>query len=188
MTEQPPDYTTKDPDHTVSAQAQQVYNYICRHKAAHDGNAPTLRQIAAGSGLAITSTATVTHHLRKLANAGLIRLSKRGGSCGIEVVGGKWTPPEKGGRFGLIDAIARGSVFGLDLWGIAPDTARQHIGVIHAGQEGELWEAARAALGLSKSEAMAAHLLALSYSTTKSKPVLLNGHAGSSDFRAGVGG
>ena len=96
MTESLPNYTTSTPEHTISPQAQQVYKYICRHKATHDGNAPTLRQIAAGSGLSITSTATVTHHLRRLENAGLVRLSKKGGSCGIEVVGGKWTPPEGG--------------------------------------------------------------------------------------------
>lgn len=73
--------------------AQRVYAYICRHKAQHDGNAPTLREIAVGAGLAGTSTATVRAHLRRLRRAGLIRLPQEGSARGIEVVGAAWTPP-----------------------------------------------------------------------------------------------
>lgn len=94
MTEPLPDYITQaDQRHTISRPARQVYNYICQHKAAHDGNSPTLREITVGSGLAPTSTATAAGHLRRLERAGLIRRS-RGGARGIEVVGGKWTPPD----------------------------------------------------------------------------------------------
>jgi len=79
----------------LSAKARNVYEFICRHKAAHDGNSPNLREIAIGAGLATTSTATVRAHLLRLERAGLIRLPGVGSARGIEVVGGKWTMPER---------------------------------------------------------------------------------------------
>lgn len=78
----------------LSDTARNVYAFICRHKVAHDGNSPNLREIAIGAGLATTSTATVRAHLLRLERAGLIRLPEVGSARGIEVVGGKWTMPD----------------------------------------------------------------------------------------------
>lgn len=90
MTEHQTPYNTP-----LSDTARNVYAFICRHKAQHDGNSPNLREIAIGAGLATTSTATVRAHLLRLERAGLIRLPEVGSARGIEVVGGKWTIPER---------------------------------------------------------------------------------------------
>lgn len=70
-----------------------VYEFIVAYKCAHDGNAPTFREIQEGCG--ISSTSMVLYYLDKLEKRGLIRRPEPPiGSryaLKIEVVGGKWT-------------------------------------------------------------------------------------------------
>lgn len=67
--------------------ARKVYQAIVDHKRAHDGNAPTIRQLQETCGIA--STSNVVHHLDRLALAGLIESDF--GARNIRVVGGAWT-------------------------------------------------------------------------------------------------
>ncbi len=70
-----------------------VFQYICRHKAEHDGNSPTVREIMWGCG--ISSTSVALYILRSLENDG--RITMQGGSVtrtrSIQVVGGRWEAP-----------------------------------------------------------------------------------------------
>ncbi len=61
-----------------------IYAAIIAHKRAHDGNSPTVRELATATG--ISSTAHVNYHLRQLVRDGRI---ERDGH-GIVVVGGEW--------------------------------------------------------------------------------------------------
>jgi len=65
---------------------------VIAHKLAHDGNSPTIRELQAALGLHTTSV--VVYHLTRLHQAGLIRYA-RGAARAIEVVGGKWLPPQE---------------------------------------------------------------------------------------------
>jgi hypothetical protein len=69
--------------------AQGVYAYIIRYKQAHDGVAPTVREIM--DACDVSSSSVVAYNLDKLVLAGLIRCRAR--RRHIEVVGGKWLPP-----------------------------------------------------------------------------------------------
>ena len=71
----------------------EIFAFIKRHKQAHDGNAPTLREIRDVCGL--SSTSVVNYCLDNLEDAGLIRRPEKGASRGIEVVGGRWLPPKR---------------------------------------------------------------------------------------------
>jgi hypothetical protein len=64
---------------------QQVFDFIVQYKRTHDGNAPSVQDIADGC---LLSKSGVKYHLLKLENARRIRLK---GYRGIEVVGGEWT-------------------------------------------------------------------------------------------------
>lgn len=67
----------------------EVLNFIIEYKETHDGNSPTIRQIA--RGCAISSTSVVTYILRWLEAADKIRLVKNGSrKTTIEVIGGAW--------------------------------------------------------------------------------------------------
>ena len=55
----------------LSDRALAVLDYIRQYKDANDGNAPSMREIAAAVGLASTSTAL--HHVTELEKRGLIR-------------------------------------------------------------------------------------------------------------------
>ncbi len=55
----------------LSYTAEDVLAFIRRHKAANNGNAPTIREIADAVGLVSTSTAH--HHLTALEQRGYIR-------------------------------------------------------------------------------------------------------------------
>ncbi len=55
----------------LSYTAVEVLSFIRRYKATNGGNAPSMREIAAGVGLA--STATASHHLTTLERRGYIR-------------------------------------------------------------------------------------------------------------------
>ena len=67
-----------------------VYRYIVDYKRAHDGNSPTMRELARHFGL---STSIVKHILETLAAEGLLRKSADNVSRAYEVVGGSWTMP-----------------------------------------------------------------------------------------------
>ena len=69
---------------------QNIYNYILRFKRRHNGNSPSIREMADTFGL---STSVVSEHLSRLEAIGLIERSGKGTARMIEVVGGTWTPP-----------------------------------------------------------------------------------------------
>lgn len=70
-----------------------LFAYIVRYKAAHDGNSPTMREIV-GAGVAGASTSVASYTLHALEQQGRIRLSGTTQARSIEVVGGRWLPPE----------------------------------------------------------------------------------------------
>jgi repressor LexA len=70
-----------------------MLKFIMRYKMRHDGNSPTYQEIMGEIGL--SSTSTVSYHLDRLENEGLIRRpASTGNSRVIEIVGGKWTAPK----------------------------------------------------------------------------------------------
>lgn len=71
-----------------------VYQFIIAYKGECDGNSPTLREIAAGIGLA--SVSDLPARLRRLEQVGLVWLTGNGPSQRICVTGGKWLPPQTG--------------------------------------------------------------------------------------------
>lgn len=71
-----------------------VYNFIIEYKVAHDGNSPTMRMIMAKFPTVVPSTSMAQWILRRLQAEGLIYRA-RGVSRSIEVIGGRWLPPEK---------------------------------------------------------------------------------------------
>lgn len=73
-----------------------VYQFIIAYKGDHDGNSPTLREIAAGIGLA--SVSDLPTRLRRLEQVGLIWLTGSGPGQRICITGGKWLPPEQNGE------------------------------------------------------------------------------------------
>ncbi len=67
-----------------------AFHFIVGFKKKHDGNSPSLREIAAACG--ITAPSAALHHVRELAADGVIHLKAgRYGKQRIEVVGGRWT-------------------------------------------------------------------------------------------------
>ena len=69
---------------------QKIYEYILRFKRRHDGNSPSIRQIADAFGLSVS---IVHDHLGRLEAIGLIKRGPKGESRMINVVGAKWTEP-----------------------------------------------------------------------------------------------
>ncbi len=74
----------------MNATGHKIYYCIVQHKVAHDGNSPTIREIAAACDIA--STSHVYYWLARLAGAGWI-VVRDGRRRAIEVVGGRWIPP-----------------------------------------------------------------------------------------------
>lgn len=66
---------------------QRVFNFICTYKAAHDGVAPSVREIGEACGL--TSTSVVSYYLQVLQHEGLIDF-RYNESRTIEVMRGYW--------------------------------------------------------------------------------------------------
>ena len=69
--------------------SQKILEYVIAYKRAHDGNAPTVRDIGAACG--ISSTGVVNHHLKQLVRAGEMYRDEDGGLC---VTNGHWTQKE----------------------------------------------------------------------------------------------
>lgn len=67
----------------------EVYQAIVMFKMDNDGCAPQLRELMDLAHM--SSTSVVTHHLVRLASAGLIEYGKKARM--IHVRGGRWTPP-----------------------------------------------------------------------------------------------
>ena len=67
-----------------------AYNYIVDFKRLHDGNSPTMREIA--DELKPCSTSQVKFYLDRLEAMEKIR-RRLGRACAIEVIGGKWVGP-----------------------------------------------------------------------------------------------
>jgi SOS-response transcriptional repressor LexA len=73
---------------------ERLLAFIIAYKRAHDGNSPTYREMMAATGLSTTSS--VAYHLEKLEAEGVIeRPQQVGNTRVIEVVGGRWSPPEE---------------------------------------------------------------------------------------------
>lgn len=75
----------------VAAARQRVYRFIIQFKRDHDGNSPSSREIADGTG--ILSTNSVHYHLRMLEKQGKIHI-ERHLARRITVIGGRWTCKE----------------------------------------------------------------------------------------------
>lgn len=79
------------PTKRLGTRTANVYHYIIKFKAEHDGVPPTIREIR--DNTSHTSTSTVDYDLNKLEQAGLITRI-RGGA--IMVSNGRWQePPNK---------------------------------------------------------------------------------------------
>ena len=63
-----------------------VFDFVCEHKYAHDGNSPSLREIGEACGIPLHIAST---HLKSLASEGSIIVPP--GQRNIEIVGAKWT-------------------------------------------------------------------------------------------------
>ena len=66
-----------------------VFKFIVDFKKDHDGNSPTVREIA--EKCEISSISTVSFILDELDESGKIELKNNGQSRQIQVVGGSWT-------------------------------------------------------------------------------------------------
>lgn len=78
------------PRQPLTARQQELFAFICRYKAEHDGNSPAIREICRGLHLAATSSAYL--HLKGLAAKGWITVEYKL-TRSICVIGAKWTPP-----------------------------------------------------------------------------------------------
>lgn len=68
-----------------------LLDFIITFKRAHDGCAPTVREIC--EALHLSTTSSVRLHLDALERHGLIRCGAKSQARMIEVIGATWTPP-----------------------------------------------------------------------------------------------
>lgn len=68
-----------------------VYTFIVNYKIKHQGQSPTIREIADGCG--ISTTSMVVNILDRLEGAGKIKRPDFGLTRGINIPGSKWIPP-----------------------------------------------------------------------------------------------
>ncbi len=78
------------PRHRTGNTRDLIFDYICQFKAAHDGNTPSIHDIARACHIA---RSTVDYHLRMLEREGRIvwNLHQR---RAIEITGAVWLPPD----------------------------------------------------------------------------------------------
>ena len=82
----------KDEMKTKSIKVQdRIFAYVVHYKSEHDGNSPSMREIANECGL--TSQTVALYHLMGLAVRGMVRMEE-GSARSIQVIGGKWTYEE----------------------------------------------------------------------------------------------
>lgn len=72
----------------MNKNTERVLAFVIRFKLSHDGNSPTVREIAEETG--ISSTSVVNYCLDKLEIAGIIQRDT-GASRSIQVAGGAWS-------------------------------------------------------------------------------------------------
>ena len=70
-------------------EADRLFEFIVQHKQEHDGNSPSIREMA--DGIKSLSTSYVHYLLVKLSREGRIRLGQPHTSRQVEVVGGAWS-------------------------------------------------------------------------------------------------
>lgn len=68
----------------------QIYYFLTKYKTMHDGNSPTVREIA--KKLKMSSTA-IQYQLDNLERFGLIKRTGMNRARCIRLIGGKYTPP-----------------------------------------------------------------------------------------------
>jgi hypothetical protein len=74
----------------AAATRERIFAFIVAYKQAHDGNAPSLREIADACHIVLSGA---HYHLNRLELENRVHLS--GPRCRtIEIVGGTWQPPE----------------------------------------------------------------------------------------------
>ena len=73
----------------IPSTRDQVFDFLVRYKLAHDGNSPSLREIADACNIVLSGA---HYHLTRLQLDNRIRLG--GKSRMIEVVGAEWHPPD----------------------------------------------------------------------------------------------
>jgi SOS-response transcriptional repressor LexA len=69
-----------------------IFDFLVRYKRAHDGNSPSLREIADACHIVLSG---VHYHLTHLEKEGRIRIEGQR-SRTIEIVGAAWQPPDDG--------------------------------------------------------------------------------------------
>jgi len=75
----------------ASPKQQQIFDFIVKFKIDHDGNSPSVREIAAGCG--VTTPSVIKYHLSALENQGAISRPVFGNARMIVVTGGQWIQP-----------------------------------------------------------------------------------------------
>lgn len=69
-----------------------VYAFLVQYKQEHDGNSPSIREIAEACHLVVSG---VQIQLARLMMEGKIVMAEQGRSRSIEIVGAAWLPPDK---------------------------------------------------------------------------------------------
>jgi hypothetical protein len=78
---------------TAPSTRDRIFDYLVRYKRDHDGNSPSLREIADACHIALSGA---RYHLTRLEIDNRIRISGKR-SRTIEIIGGTWQPPDVGG-------------------------------------------------------------------------------------------
>ncbi len=71
----------------------EVFNFIVRFKQAHNGNSPSMYEIEKGT--CASSRSHVHYVLRKLEEAGYLKMGKNQRSRGIQIPGTKWVTTDQ---------------------------------------------------------------------------------------------
>lgn len=91
------------------AKSNEVYEFILKFKAEHDGNSPSFKDINQACGF--KSVSTTSYYIDQLVERGLIKCEYEHKSRMIEVVGGQWNAPSSAPslkrRIGNIERIEK---------------------------------------------------------------------------------
>lgn len=74
-----------------------VFDFICDFKQAHDGNSPTLREIAVFCGFKSVGWSVLSALSALELDGKIVRVhaGKKSNARSLEIVGGRWLPPER---------------------------------------------------------------------------------------------